>query len=188
VETALERIAERGFDEYSLDEVAEAVDVSRNLLYRYFARGRQDLSLAVVERVMGALGQHLVVDPTLELERRVEINLGPFAAQGFAGTAEWRVYRRIRAVTDPEAVALIEDFHSRWVALIAANNRVNPSDEIVAAGLRSMIAFACEAIDQAAARGIEQPVVMELIVGGFEDTLARCVARQQTKRARRRTP
>ena len=186
MEIALDRIAERGFDEYSLDEVAEAVDVSRNLLYRYFARGRQDLSLAVVERVMGALGQHLIVDPTLEPRHRAEINLGPFAAHGFGATAEWRVYRRIRAVTDAEAVAVIEDFHSRWVALIAENNGMNPSDEIIATGLRSMIAFACEAIDQAAARGIEQPVVMDLIIGGFEDTLARCVARQHSPRARRR--
>jgi len=188
VEIALHQIAERGFDEYSLDEVAEAADVSRNLLYRYFPRGRQDLSLAVVERVMDELGERWNVDPTLDRQERGEINLGRVARLGFDATAEWRVYRRVRAVTDREAVALIENFHSRWVERIAANNEVDASKEIIALGLRSLIAFACEAIDQAAARGIPQLDVMELIFAVFDDTLSRCASIQSTRSPRRRAP
>jgi AcrR family transcriptional regulator len=174
VEIALDRIAERGFDEYSLDEVAEAADVSRNLLYRYFPRGRQDLSLAVVERVMAELAERWNVDPTLDRRERGEINLGRFARHGYDTTAEWRVYRRVRAVTDREAVAIIDEFHSQWAQRIAANNGVDPSDEIIGMALRALIAFACEAIDQAAARGITQQEAMELIFVVFDDTLARC--------------
>ena len=43
-------VAEQGFARFSLDEVAAAADVTRNLLYHYFPRGRPDLALAVGER------------------------------------------------------------------------------------------------------------------------------------------
>jgi len=188
VEIALDQIAARGFDEYSLDEVAEAADVSRNLLYRYFPRGRQDLSLAVVERVMEELAERWNVDPTLERRERGEINLGRIARLGFDAAPEWRVYRRVRAVTDSEAVALIEGFHSRWVERIAANNGFDPTNDIIALSVRSLIAFACEAIDQAAARGIRQPDVMELIFAAFDDTLSRCTTIQDTRSPRRPAP
>ncbi len=181
MEIALDQIAERGFDEYSLDEVAGAADVSRNLLYRYFPRGRQDLSLAVVERVMAELAERWNVDPTLEPSERREINIGHFARHGFAATAEWRVYRRVRAVTDREAVAVIDEFHSRWVERIAANSGVDPSNEIIATILRAFIAFGCEAIDQAAARGLEVPEVMDLISGVADDILARYGGAQATR-------
>lgn len=186
MEIALVQIAERGFDEYSLEEVAEAADVSRNLLYRYFPRGRQDLSLAVVQRVMNEIAERWTVDPMLELHERREINFDRFARHGFEGTAEWRVYRRTRGVTDREAVAMLEDFHSRWVERIASNNGVDPANEIMALGLRSLIAFACEAIDQAAVRGIQAPEVMGLISGFADDTLARCGGIQTTSSSRRR--
>jgi AcrR family transcriptional regulator len=188
VEIALDRIADHGFDEYSLDEVAEVADVSRNLLYRYFPRGRQDLSLAVVERVMSELADQWNVDPTLDQDERRQINLGRFARHGFDATAEWRVYRRARSVADLEAVALLEDFHARWAGRIAANNGVDASIEMIALGLRSSIAFACEAIDQAAARGVALDVVMELIVGVFEDAVGRCANAQKTTSSRRRRP
>jgi AcrR family transcriptional regulator len=187
VEIALDRIAEHGFDEYSLDEVAEVADVSRNLLYRYFPRGRQDLSLAVVERVMAELAERWNVDPTLDRRERAEINLGRFARHGFDATAEWRVYRRVRAVTDREAVAIIDEFHSQWAERIAANNDVEPSNEIIATALRALIAFACEAIDQAATRGITEQDVMELIFGVFDDTLASCGRVETTRSPKRRT-
>jgi len=174
VEIALHRIAERGFDEYSLDEVAEAADVSRNLLYRYFPRGRQDLSLAVVQRVMDEIAERWIVDPTLEIDERREINFDRIARHGFDRTAEWRVYLRTRGVTDREAVATIEGFLSRWVERIATNNGVDPSDEIVALSLRAFIAFGCEAIDQGALRGIEAAEVMGLISEVADDTLGRC--------------
>src|SRR4051794_41927206 len=43
-------IARDGHAGFSLDEVAEQADVTRNLLYHYFPRGRLDLFLAAVER------------------------------------------------------------------------------------------------------------------------------------------
>ena len=52
-------------------------------------------------------------------------------------------------VADREAIALLDDFHTRWVDRIATNNGIDPSDTMTALGLRAMIGFACEAIDQA---------------------------------------
>ena len=50
VESAMPVIAEQGFSDFSLDEVAERADVTRNLLYHYFPQGRSDLAVAVAER------------------------------------------------------------------------------------------------------------------------------------------
>jgi len=42
-------VADQGFTEFSLEEVAAHADVTRNLLYHYFPRGRPDVAVAVVE-------------------------------------------------------------------------------------------------------------------------------------------
>jgi AcrR family transcriptional regulator len=188
VEIALERIADHGFDEYSLDEVAEEADVSRNLLYRYFPRGRQDLSLAVVERVMSEFADRWIVDPELAPEERRDLNLGRFVRHGFEATPEWRVYRRVLGVADQEAIALLDDFHTRWVDRIATNNGIDASDTMTAVGLRAMIGFACEAIDHANVRGVPPEDVIELIFGAFGDVMRRCGSDPITTSPGRRRP
>ena len=49
-DAALDLVAEGGYSGLTLDAVAERAGVTRNLIYHYFPRGREDLALAVVGR------------------------------------------------------------------------------------------------------------------------------------------
>ena len=55
-------VAEQGFTEFSLDDVAARADVTRNLLYHYFPRGRADVALAVAEAAGHRLTDEWITD------------------------------------------------------------------------------------------------------------------------------
>ena len=46
IDVAMPLVAEHGLSGFSLDELAQRADVTRNLLYHYFPRGRLDVFLA----------------------------------------------------------------------------------------------------------------------------------------------
>ena len=67
-------IARDGVAEFSLDEVAERGGVTRNLLKRYFPRGRIDLFVEVLEDVMPALTEQ-ATEPRLSRARMRAANI-----------------------------------------------------------------------------------------------------------------
>src|SRR3954470_8978160 len=71
---AQELVARDGHAGFSLDEVAERADVTRNLLYHYFPRGRLDLFLAAVRRGGEQIAGGWVVDEAIPREQRVAAN------------------------------------------------------------------------------------------------------------------
>ena len=162
VEIAVDHIADAGFERFSLDRIAETADVSRILLYRSFPRGRPDIAVAAVELVMEELALGQVVDPGMHRDDR-RLGIERFARHAFADTAEWRVYRQAATLPDPEIHELIEDFHARWIGLVAGNNDVDAEDPWVFLALRSLIEFACCAVDEARRRRLPQAEVLTYI-------------------------
>ena len=70
-------VARDGFSSFSLDEVADRADVTRNLLYHYFPDGRSDIIRAVAEQAGHALTDDWVTDESIPLP--------DVDAQGYAG-------------------------------------------------------------------------------------------------------
>ena len=173
VEIAVDHIADAGFEHCSLEQIAETAGVSRILLYRHFPRARQDIAVAVVEFVMEELALGQIVDPDLAPDDRRLLNMERFARHAFGDTAEWRVYRQAVALPDPEIRGLLEDYHARWIHLVAANNAVDAEDPWVFLGLRSLIELACIAAAESRRRRLPPAEVLTYISRMQDDILAR---------------
>lgn len=59
LEAAKQVFAEKGFEQATLDEVAERAQFGKGTLYNYFSGGKQDILLAVLEDVFLRLSQHV---------------------------------------------------------------------------------------------------------------------------------
>ncbi|HEX4483074.1 MAG TPA: TetR/AcrR family transcriptional regulator [Solirubrobacteraceae bacterium] len=121
VESAMPVVAEQGFTEFSLDEVAARADVTRNLLYHYFPRGRPDLALAIAERAGHEITDGWLTDETIPIEERVALNNTRIAAHALQPSDAWRINRLARSTTSPEIRAVVE----RFVGVVVANMSLN---------------------------------------------------------------
>ncbi len=114
-------VAEQGFARFSLDEIAAAADVTRNLLYHYFPRGRPDLALAVGERAGRELTDGWLTDETIPVAERVARNNARIVAQALQPTDAWKINRLARSTTSPEIREVFEHF----VGLVVSNMSLN---------------------------------------------------------------
>jgi AcrR family transcriptional regulator len=121
VAAAMPIVAEQGFARFSLDEIASAADVTRNLLYHYFPRGRPDLALAVGERAGRELTDGWLTDETIPVAERVARNNARIVAQALQPTDAWKINRLARSTTSPEIREVFEHF----VGLVVSNMSLN---------------------------------------------------------------
>src|SRR5581483_6293149 len=96
VAAALPVLAEQGFADFSLDDVAAPADVTRNLLYHYFPRGRPDIVLAVVRLAGEQLTGDWVTDEALSLDERQRANFARMLSHASAPSDAWRIQRKAR--------------------------------------------------------------------------------------------
>src|SRR4051794_34491303 len=113
---AQDLIARDGHAGFSLDEVAERADVTRNLLYHYFPRGRMDLFLAAVHRGGEEIAGGWVTDESIPRDQRIAANFAHVVEHATGPSAAWLVYRQARASADAEVLAAISDYVDRIVA------------------------------------------------------------------------
>jgi AcrR family transcriptional regulator len=164
VESAMPVLADQGFGEFSLEEVAARADVTRNLLYHYFPRSRPDLALAVVERSGEILTADWVTDPELPLDVRLAANFARMAAHAIGPSDAWRIYRRARASERPEIAEVVERYLGTVISSISTNHLGTPDPPpLVRIALNGFIAYAETALDQARASGVPGPQVMQLL-------------------------
>ena len=64
-------VADQGLAEFSLEDVAARADVTRNLLYHYFPRGRADIALAAVKQAGRELTENSAAPATFSAFVRV---------------------------------------------------------------------------------------------------------------------
>ena len=170
-------IAEQGFSEFSLDEVAERADVTRNLLYHYFPRGRPDLAVAVAERAGHELTDGWVTDESIPIEQRQTENNAHIVAHALQPTDAWRIYRLVRGATAPE----LREIHDRFVGLVVSNmslNQLGTPDppELARMAFRGYLAFVETVLDDMRA-SIVPP---EQIVLMLNETLAAAIRAANT--------
>ena len=180
VTVAMPVIAEQGFSEFSLDEVAERADVTRNLLYHYFPRGRSDLATAVAERAGHQLTDGWVTDENIPIEQRQTENNARIVAHALQPTDAWRIFRLVRGATAPE----LREIHERFVDLVVSNmslNQLGTRDPPALArmALRGYLAFTETVLDDMRAG----TVPAEQIVLMLNDTLAGAIHATQALHA-----
>jgi AcrR family transcriptional regulator len=166
---AMPVIAREGFGGFSLEEIAEQADVTRNNLYRYFPRGRPDIVAAVVKEAGRELTSGWVTDPELSLEQRLRANMALIADHAFGPSDAWRIHRQARAVEEPEIAEIVNGYLDTVVSNIAVNNigTADPPPNARAAILAT-IAFGETMID--ASRDAEIPreqigqVILDVLV------------------------
>jgi AcrR family transcriptional regulator len=164
VELAMPVVAEQGFTEFSLDEIAARADVTRNLLYHYFPRGRPDLALAVAERAGHEITDGWLTDETIPIEERVALNNARIAAHALQPTDAWRINRLGRSTSSPEIRAVVE----RFVGVVVANmslNHLGTSDPppLARLALSGYLAFVEAVLDDVRAGSFPPDRIVEML-------------------------
>lgn len=179
IAAAMPVVAREGFAEFSLDEVAERADVSRNLLYHYFPDGRADLVRAVAEQAGHVLTDDWVTDESIPLGERLAINNTRMIAHAMEPSDAWVIYQLARGATDPELRSTIDHFVDVVVASTALNQlgTANPSP-IARVALKGYLGFFGSVLDEARVTGTPP----EVLLGLLAETLAAAldVARRET--------
>jgi AcrR family transcriptional regulator len=159
-DAALEIVARDGLTGFSLDDVADHADVSRNLLYHYFPRGRQDVMLAAVQRA----GERLMAGWIVEGDERLTANLAGLREHTRAPSAAWRIYREARTSADPEVREAVDSYVRTAVANVAFNNLgTTDPPPLARVAINGFLAFGELVIDEARREGVPDEEVDELL-------------------------
>jgi AcrR family transcriptional regulator len=172
IEVAMPLVAEHGIGACSLDEVADAAGVTRNLLYHYFPRGRDDLMVAIAERVGHELTDGWVTDESIPLEQRTATNFLRFLEHSKEPSLVWRIYRLEQASNDPELHAIIDRFHEVVIEAVSRNNFGTPDPPPIArAAIKACMAFSETILDEARGSKIPRDEVLQLLAEMFRGTM-----------------
>jgi AcrR family transcriptional regulator len=176
VAVALPIAAERGFAELSLEDVAERADVTRNLLYHYFPRGRQDLAAAAVREAGRELSADWVIDDALPLSERLAANFARVVDHALTPTDVWRVHRRARAADLPELSEIAAEYEETVIASISLNHFGAPDPPpATRLAVTGYLAFAEETLDQARTTSVPRVQVIQIVRDALVATLSATV-------------
>jgi AcrR family transcriptional regulator len=141
VALAMPVVAEQGFGDFSIEQIAEQADVTRGNLYRYFPRGRSDIVAAVVREAGIELTSGWITDPELSLEERLQANMARLAEHAFGPSDAWRIHRKARAVDQPEIAEIVDHYLDTIVSNISVNNigTTDPPPTVRAAILAALV-------------------------------------------------
>jgi AcrR family transcriptional regulator len=172
IDVAMPLIADQGIGAFSLDELARRADVTRNLLYHYFPRGRPDILVAVGERAGHDLTDGWVTDESIPLPERMAANFQRFLAHSEEPSDAWQVHRLGRASNEPELHAIIERFEEVVIAGISQNNFGTPDPPPIARlAIKGFIAFAEAVLDAARESSMAREEVLQLVAKTMGATL-----------------
>jgi AcrR family transcriptional regulator len=170
-------LAEQGFAEFSLEDVATPADVTRNLLYHYFPRGRPDIALAVVERAGRELTDDWVIDDQLPLPERLSANFSRMATHAMGPSDAWRIHRKARAAAQPELDEAVARYLELGISSISFNHLgTREPPPLVHLALTGFLAFAETVLDQTRARNAPLATVMQFLADTLVATIQAATA------------
>jgi AcrR family transcriptional regulator len=103
----VELLAERGYEELSIDAIAEAAGVSKGLLYHYFPT-KKDFLLAALRRGEAELAARLRPDPDVPPHEQFNAGLEAFLDDVERHPRAYSAIFRRRAGGDPEIGAVLD--------------------------------------------------------------------------------
>jgi AcrR family transcriptional regulator len=164
VAAAIPVLTEQGFADFSLEEIAARADVTRNLLYHYFPRGRADIVLAVLEHAGHELTDGWILDDAIPLTERIAANNARMIAQAMEPTPAWTLYRMARGSADQDIAATVDRFVDVVVASMSLNH-LDTADPppLARIALRGYLAFFEAVLDDARATGTAPEAVLPLL-------------------------
>lgn len=172
IDVAMPIVAEQGVGAFSLDDIARGADVTRNLLYHYFPRGRPDILVAVGERAGHELTDNWVTDESISLQERMAANFLRFLEHSQKPSDAWRVHRLGRASSEPELHAVIERFEEVVISGVSLNNFGTPDPPPIARlAIKGAIAFSEAVLDEARDIGIPREQVLQMVAQTLGSTL-----------------
>jgi AcrR family transcriptional regulator len=164
VEAAKPVVAAQGFSDFSLDDIAVTADVSRNLLYHYFPRGRPDVVLAVCEAAGHELTDEWITDEDMPREERLAANNLRMIEHAMAPTDAWTIYQRARSSNAPEVREQVEQFTDAVVTAMSVNHLGTPDPPArVRIALKGYLAFFGAVLDEARATGTPPDEVLGIL-------------------------
>jgi AcrR family transcriptional regulator len=150
VDAAKPVVAAQGFSDFSLDDIAAIADVSRNLLYHYFPRGRPDVVLAVCDAAGHELTDEWITDEGMPRDERLAANNTRMIEHAMTPTDAWTIYQRARNSNDPEVRETVERFTDAVVAAMSQNHLGTPEPPPrVRLALKGYLAFFGAVLDEA---------------------------------------
>jgi AcrR family transcriptional regulator len=173
VAAAMPIAAAQGFAELSLDDVAAEADVSRNLLYHYFPRGRPDLVRAVAEAAGHRLTDDWVTDEAIPLPERLAMNNARMIEHAMKPSDAWTIYQLARGAPDPELRETVERFVEVVIEATSLNQlgTADP-DPLARVALKGYLGFFGAVLDEARATGTPP----EQLLGILSETLVAALA------------
>jgi AcrR family transcriptional regulator len=172
IDAAMPLVADQGLGGFSLDEVATEARVTRNLLYHYFPRGRDDIAVAVAERAGHDLTDGWVTDESMPLAQRQAVNFVRFFEHSREPSLAWRIYRMARASTDAELHAMIDRFQEVIVQGVSQNNlgTLDPPP-IARMAIKACLAFGETMLDEARESDVPREEVLQLVAKTILNTM-----------------
>jgi AcrR family transcriptional regulator len=164
VTAALPVVASRGLSDFSLDEVAVGADVTRNLLYHYFPRGRADVVVAVAEEAGRRLTGEWITDESVPLPERVAANVGRMVDHASEPSDSWMIYQLARGSSDPGLRQTVDRFEGVVIASISLN-QLGTADPppLARLALQAYLAFFATALDEARTQSIPPAELLPLL-------------------------
>lgn len=170
---AVAAVARAGVDGPLMELVGEQAGVTRNLLYHYFPRGRQDLVLAAADEAGRALAQEWVVDESIPLDQRLAANFARVLEHALTPSDAWLTYQHTRTSGDPEVRAVTDAYVDAVVANVARNHLGTPDPPpLVRAALIGFISFAEGLFDEVRAQRLPREAVYAVL----RETLVAAIA------------
>jgi AcrR family transcriptional regulator len=117
VQTGVDLLGQRPYDELSIDDIATAAGISKGLLYHYFP-GKKEFVLAVLQ---AAIDEEIAVtepDPSLPALEQLEKSLDAFLGYVEDHAAGYSALLRTRGGSDRDVQALVEDNRERMIELM----------------------------------------------------------------------
>jgi AcrR family transcriptional regulator len=159
-------VAASGFSDFSLDEVAARADVTRNLLYHYFPRGRSDVALAVAEAAGHQLTDEWITDESIPLPERLIANNGRMIEHAMKPTDAWAIYELARSSNDPELRDCVDHFVEVVIGAISLNHfgTAEPPPRARLA-LKGYLGFFGAVLEEARISGIPREEALGILTG-----------------------
>lgn len=146
---AMQELAAHGYAQLTLEGIALRAGVTRNLLYHYFPRRKEDAFLAALRMAADEINGSWTTDDRIPLEERLATNFGTFVEQATTPSLAWQCLRQARGSSVPEAVAVCDGVYDEVVIAMSLNHfgTATPSP-LQASALRAYAVFAEELLER----------------------------------------